>query len=205
MRPAETQAVAAAINQPDFSESMKSMLLKYDDLPTVLGNDGVNFAKLGDRKQLMIDSFGLLELIIQTKRLFKSLNAVAVQATLFVCTSEGYQPVFSRLGYASAEDISEKTPHANVVGFAESNAEKRILQALGLPDVKFTEPSSLRSQFEANKIKIASFLKKEMMEMEELVMSFNSTKSHTAIKTKVLTSLSTLEASELVRFINEAG
>jgi hypothetical protein len=204
MRPTANIAVATAINNPDFSENMKSMLLKYEDLPTYQNNDGVNLVRLGVRKQLMIDSFGLLELIIQTKRVFKCNDAAAVQATLYICTTEGYQPVFSRLGYASASDLPSSSAHSNIVGYAESNAEKRVLQALGLPDVKSSEMSTLRGRFKVNKEDINAFLEKESVSMEELVMSFNSS-SNTQIKTFNVERLSTTEASVLVAFINDAG
>ena len=204
MRPAESIAVAVAINNPDFTSSMKSMLLRYEDLPTVLTQDGVNLVRFGARKQLMIDSFGLLELIVQTKRVFKTSDSVAVQATLYICTSEGYQPVFSRLGYASEDELLATSTHSNVVGFAESNAEKRILQALGMPDVKPSEAFTLRGKIQANIVKINSFLKKQSMTEKELVDSFNST-SNTQITTLVMNNLTTVEADDLVTFINEAG
>jgi len=204
MNPAENPAVAVAINAPEFEKNMKSMLLKYEDLPTVTTIDGVNITRLGTRKQLMIDSFGLLELVIQTKRVFKNLDSVAVEATLFICTSQGYQPVFSRLGYASESEIGDTTAHSNVVGFAESNAEKRVLQALGLPDVKSTEMSTLRSQQTANCLKINNFIKKEDISADQLIQSFNST-SETQIRTKLVQNLSTKEASELAAFVSEAN
>jgi hypothetical protein len=204
MRPADTKSVAKAIDNKTFAGKVSSMLVNYNKLPTYMNDDGINMVRLGVRKQLMIDSFGFLELVIQTERVYKDKSSVAVKATLFVCTEDGYQPVFTRLGYASVDDINVDTPHRNIVGYAESNAEKRVLQALGMPDVKPAELSTVRSRLEANKIKVSRYLNSEGVSLDVLVNTYNASAS-TPIKTMVLEGLSAPEADELVKFVKQAA
>ena len=200
MRPAETTSVANFINNAAFSEKFKTLLVGYDNLPTVETQEGVKITRLGARKQLVADTFGMLELVIQTSRVFKSKGNVAVKATLFVCTTEGYQPVFSRHGYASIMDLPENSPHSNLVGFAESNAEKRILQALGLPDVKRGGDSTDRSRLSANLNVISEYLHHERVNLANVIGSFNAS-NESQIENKPLAAISPEEATSLVEFV----
>lgn len=200
MRPAETTSVANFVNNAAFSEKFKILLNGYDNLPTIETQEGIMITRLGARKQLVSDTFGMLEVVIQTRRVFKSKGAVAVKATLFVCTTEGYQPVFSRHGYASLTDLPENSAHSNLVGFAESNAEKRILQALGLPDVKRGEDSTDRTRLSANLNVVSEYLHHERVQLQNVIGSFNAS-NEKQIENKALAALNPEEAASLVEFI----
>jgi hypothetical protein len=200
MRPALSAPVANFINAQSFTDKFQAMLEGYDGLPTVETIDGVKITRLGARKQLVSDTFGMLELVIQTRRVFKTSGSVAVKATLFVCTTEGYQPVFSRHGYASLTELPENSPHSNLVGFAESNAEKRVLQAMGLPDVKLGEDSNKRTQLSANLNVISEYLHHERVNLPNLIGSYNAS-NEKQIDNRILSDLSPDDAFELVGFI----
>mgnify|MGYP003624904550 CR=1 FL=1 len=200
MRPAKTASIANFISNATFGEKYESLLVGYDELPTIETSEGVNITRLGARKQLVVDTFGMLEVIIQTRRVFKAMGSVAVKATLYVCTSEGYQAVFSRHGYASITDLPENSPHSNLVGFAESNAEKRVLQALGLPDVKRGEVSTDRTRLSANINVISEYLHHERVNLPSVINSYNAT-SEKQIDNKVLSDLTPEDASYLAGFV----
>lgn len=148
--PSDSQEISAEIGSEEFEQELREMLDNYDALiPEQYDGFDQPYVPLGKRKQVMEAAFMLKKLLIQVRIIGVMGEDTVAQATLYVMTEKGYQPMFSRFGVGSADTQRADGP----AGQAKVCAERRILTALGLGGDRSEEINEVNEETQRQWIK----------------------------------------------------
>lgn len=124
-----SKALAKAILDPAFQESLKKMLAEFKSLtPKEYDGSGKAFVSMAQKHQLLEKHFEFGTFWFTTQFIDTDADAPICHGTLSVLTDEGYLPWFSRMGMPNPDSVSTDGKMAD----AENSATRRLMIGLGL-------------------------------------------------------------------------
>lgn len=206
--PSSDPSVYSAILDGDLEQRIGAMLDEFDDLvPEHYEGYDRPYQPLSKRMDLFEKHIPFGEMLIYTQPLSNhaTQGALYSQATLFILTESGYQPLYSRLGEGNV--MTSRTDGA--IADAETSAIRRILVSLGLSNDGGKEEITVL-QDSAERDFITNHLTATGKPLESLIKAYNADKSGggqgrieetSNIKDKGVASLSITDVVKLRAFL----